>query len=51
MSLFIGLLAFYDDEALQSAVKLGVLAGSLASALAGTAVLLVAKREKRAVEV
>ncbi len=47
MSLFIGLLAFYDDEALQSAVKLGVLAGSLASALVGTAVLLVAKRETR----
>jgi len=41
MSLFIGLLAF-DDAALQSEVKIGVLAGSLASALAGALVLLLA---------
>jgi NhaA family Na+:H+ antiporter len=39
MSLFIGLLAFPGDPALQDAVKLGVLAGSLASALVGAALL------------
>ena len=39
MSLFIGLLAF-DDVARESMVKLGVLAGSLLSALGGAAVLL-----------
>jgi len=45
MSLFIGLLAF-DDAALQSEVKLGVLAGSLLSALAGAFVLLLAGRNQ-----
>jgi len=39
MSLFIGLLAF-DNAAQESMVKLGVLAGSLLSALGGAAVLL-----------
>ena len=42
MSLFIGLLAFADDAALQDAVKVGILAGSLAAALLGAAVLLTA---------
>ena len=42
MSLFIGLLAFASDLALQDAVKLGILAGSLLAALLGAAVLLVA---------
>ena len=40
MSLFIGLLAFPGAPALQEGVKLGVLAGSVASALVGTAILL-----------
>lgn len=44
MSLFIGLLAF-PDPALQDEVKVGVLAGSLVSALCGAALLSVAKRE------
>lgn len=44
MSLFIGLLAF-ESPALQAEVKLGVLAGSLLSALAGAAVLIFARRE------
>lgn len=39
MSLFIGLLAFPTDPALQDAVKIGVLMGSIASAIAGTLVL------------
>jgi len=47
MSLFVGLLAFPTDAALQDAVKTGVLLGSLASALAGTLVLLAAKPEVR----
>ncbi|RWH27998.1 Na+/H+ antiporter NhaA [Mesorhizobium sp.] len=42
MSLFIGLLAFANDAALQDAVKVGILAGSLIAALAGAAVLLMA---------
>ena len=40
MSLFIGLLAFRDTPALQDQVKIGVIAGSVASALAGVAMLL-----------
>ncbi|RWG87887.1 Na+/H+ antiporter NhaA [Mesorhizobium sp.] len=43
MSLFIGLLAFADDAALQDAVKVGILAGSLVAALLGAAVLLMAR--------
>jgi NhaA family Na+:H+ antiporter len=39
MSLFIGLLAFASDAALQDAVKVGILAGSLVAALLGSAVL------------
>ncbi|MER9060368.1 Na+/H+ antiporter NhaA [Mesorhizobium sp. M0698] len=42
MSLFIGLLAFASDAALQDAVKVGILAGSFITALLGAAVLLVA---------
>ncbi len=44
MSLFIGLLAFADDPALQAEVKIGILAGSLLSGLAGWAVLRAAPR-------
>jgi NhaA family Na+:H+ antiporter len=44
MSLFIGLLAFPTPE-VQDEVKVGVLVGSLLSALCGAAVLSVAKRE------
>jgi NhaA family Na+:H+ antiporter len=47
MSLFIGLLAFPDAPALQDAVKVGVLLGSLASAIGGAVVLLVARPEPR----
>jgi NhaA family Na+:H+ antiporter len=46
MSLFIGLLAFPSSAELQDAVKIGVLAGSAASALAGAALLLVSKCER-----
>jgi NhaA family Na+:H+ antiporter len=42
MSLFIGGLAFPDPEH-ETAVKLGVLAGSVLSGLAGAAILLLAK--------
>jgi NhaA family Na+:H+ antiporter len=45
MSLFIGGLAF-DDPALIERVKIGVLAGSVASALAGVAVLLAAGKKR-----
>ena len=44
MSLFIGLLAFANASALQSEVKLAILAGSLLSALAGTMVLVACGR-------
>jgi NhaA family Na+:H+ antiporter len=44
MSLFIGLLAF-PNPALQDEVKVGVLVGSLLSALCGAALLTVARRE------
>jgi Na+:H+ antiporter, NhaA family len=40
MSLFIGLLAFPTDLAMQAALKVGILGGSLISALLGAAVLL-----------
>jgi NhaA family Na+:H+ antiporter len=46
MSLFIGLLAFPGAPELQDAVKVGVLAGSLLSGIAGTLVLLLAKGER-----
>ena len=39
MSLFIGLLAFPSSAQAQDAVKIGVLAGSLLSAMAGALVL------------
>ncbi|MBN9218260.1 MAG: Na+/H+ antiporter NhaA [Mesorhizobium sp.] len=42
MSLFIGLLAFASDVALQDAVKVGILAGSFVAAILGAAVLLLA---------
>ena len=49
MSLFIGGLAFEGlDPAFETRVKLGVLAGSLLSGLAGTAILLLAHRRARA---
>jgi NhaA family Na+:H+ antiporter len=47
MSLFIGLLAFPASHALQDAVKIGVLGGSVVSALVGAAVLLVASPPAR----
>jgi NhaA family Na+:H+ antiporter len=47
MSLFIGLLAFPESEDLQNALKIGVLAGSIASALAGSAVLVLVGRRSR----
>ncbi len=40
MSLFIGLLAFPTSPELDDQVKVGILAGSLLSALVGTVVLL-----------
>jgi Na+:H+ antiporter, NhaA family len=45
MSLFIGMLAFANDPALQSEVKIGILGGSILAGLAGLAVLRVAPRE------
>ncbi len=47
MSLFIGLLAFPGSETLQDEVKLGVLVGSVASALCGAALLRTTAREPR----
>ena len=47
MSLFIGLLAFPGAAHLQDMVKLGVLGGSIVSALAGLAVLRLASAEPR----
>ena len=49
MSLFIGLLAFEGAAHLQDGVKVGVLAGSLASALLGALVLAFSKRETHAI--
>lgn len=43
MSLFIGLLAFPNDESLQSSMKIGVLIGSTLSALLGAAILITRK--------
>ena len=48
MSLFIGLLAFPEDEAMADAVKIGVLMGSVASGLAGAGVLMLAGRKSAA---
>lgn len=45
MSLFIGLLAFPGEGAMEQAVKLGVMAGSLVSALLGALVLIAAGRK------
>jgi NhaA family Na+:H+ antiporter len=44
MSLFIGALAFADEDAVQAQVKLGVLGGSLLSGALGALVLALAKR-------
>jgi NhaA family Na+:H+ antiporter len=44
MSLFISLLAFADNPALQDAAKLGILTGSTIAALLGASILLVCKR-------
>ena len=49
MSRFIGLLAFADYPVLQDEVKIGILAGSLLSGLAGLAVLRAAPRVARSV--
>ena len=46
MSLFVGELAFRGNDALIGEVKIGVLAGSLLSAIAGVAVLLLAPRRR-----
>ncbi|HMN71509.1 MAG TPA: Na+/H+ antiporter NhaA [Rhodoblastus sp.] len=48
MSLFIGMLAFPPEAELLDETKIGVLMGSLASAVCGVLVLLLAKREKTA---
>jgi NhaA family Na+:H+ antiporter len=47
MSLFIGLLAFGDNQALQDAVKVGILAGSFIAAILGAGVLLASPRPGR----
>jgi NhaA family Na+:H+ antiporter len=46
MSLFIGMLAFPDMLLLQSTVKIGVLAGSIVSALIGAFVLIVRRSQR-----
>ncbi|SMH62734.1 Na+/H+ antiporter NhaA [Azospirillum agricola] len=51
MSLFIGLLAFPDQPALQNDLKLGVLLGSVASALTGALLLRTARPEMAAAPV
>ncbi len=48
MSLFIGLLAFPEDEVMADAVKIGVLMGSVASGLAGAGILIWAGRPSEA---
>ena len=48
MSLFIGLLSFPSSTGLQDAVKVGVLSGSMLSALVGTIVLRFARSEQLA---
>ncbi|MCB1466761.1 MAG: Na+/H+ antiporter NhaA, partial [Rhizobiaceae bacterium] len=45
--LFIGMLAFPPERELMDETKIGVLVGSLASALAGAIVLMLAKVERR----
>ncbi|MEW6256630.1 MAG: Na+/H+ antiporter NhaA [Pseudomonadota bacterium] len=45
MSLFIGMLAFADNELLQQEVKIGILAGSLVAGLAGWLLLRFAPRQ------
>jgi NhaA family Na+:H+ antiporter len=45
MSLFIGMLAFENDLALQDEVKVGILVGSLFAGLVGWAILRVAPRQ------
>jgi Na+:H+ antiporter, NhaA family len=50
MSLFIGLLAFPDAER-DHLIKLGVLIGSLLSAIVGSFVLLMPKRRRAAAKV
>ncbi len=47
MSLFIGLLSFPSSPDLEDAVKIGVLSGSLLSALAGITILRIARGERR----
>ncbi|MBP0446374.1 Na+/H+ antiporter NhaA [Roseomonas sp. SSH11] len=45
MSLFIGMLAFANDPALQDEVKIGILGGSILAGILGWAVLRIAPRE------
>jgi NhaA family Na+:H+ antiporter len=47
MSLFIGLLAFADNPALQDEVKLGIIVGSVIAAVSGSAVLLASAQRHR----
>jgi NhaA family Na+:H+ antiporter len=47
MSLFMGLLAFPGDPVLQDETKLGVLLGSVVSALAGVLMFRLVSREAR----